>query len=120
MQRRITIDGLTYICNVSHDDEVEYWNVANAKKIAEHLKSNGYKVVGVFSCDCPQMVWVKKNEREFNGETYLLNQCEGDLLDWINNSMCGDFTNYYDKVLFNTEDGFVAAYRDDIRNNWKF
>ena len=120
MQRRIVIGNVTYICNLSHDDETEYWSVANAKKLAEHLKKNGYKVMQVNDKDCPQSVWVKKNEHTFKGEIYFLNQCEGDLIDWVGSSMVNDFTYYYDKILFNTEQGFVAAYRDDINNNWKF
>lgn len=120
MQKRITIDGLTYICNVSHDDEKEYWSCANAKLVADYLTQNGYDVAAVHNDGCPQMVEVNKNIRYFNGETYLLKQCEGDLCEWIRGSLIGDFTYYFDKVLFNTDDGFVAAYSEDINNNWKF
>jgi hypothetical protein len=120
MQRIITIEGLTYLCNVSHDDEKEYWSVANAKELAEFLTNNGYEVISTYCEGCPQQVVTRKNIRIFKGEMYFLNQCEGDLIEWVANSMVNDFTNYYDKVLFNTEDGFVAAYRDDINNNWKF
>lgn len=120
MERRIEIDGLTYICHVSHDGETEYWSVSNANELAEFLKKQGYKVTRIVTETCPQSVWVDKNIRIFNDDPYFLNQCEGDLIEWIDDSMCGDFTNYYDKVLFNTEDGFIAAYRDDISNNWKF
>ena len=120
MQRRITIDGLTYICNVSHDDEIEYWSVANGKKLAEYLKAQGCEIVGVDDMLMPHMVRVKKNFRYFNDEIFCLKQCEGDLIDWMKDSFCGEFTYYYDKIIFDTEDGFVAAYRDDINNNWKF
>ena len=62
------------------------------------------------------------NEIQFNfqGEVYRLNQCEDDLIDWTQTSVVGEFSYYYDKVVFNTSDGFVAAYRDNINNNWKF
>lgn len=120
MERRIEIDGLTYICNVCHDGETEYWSVSNAKELAEFLEQQGYKVRRIVTETCPQSVWVDKNIRIFNDDPYCLSQCEGDLIEWLNDSMCGDFTYYYDKVVFATEDGFVAAYRDDISNNWKF
>lgn len=120
MQRRIKIDGLTYICNVCHNDETEFWTVSNAKVLANYLTKQGYRVTDVHVDGIPQVVEVEKKTRIFEGQVYFLNQCEGDLLEWISNSVMNDFTYYYDKVLFNSEDGFIAAYRDDINNNWKF
>lgn len=119
MQRRITIDGLTYICNVSHDDEVEYWSVANAKRLAEFLTGNGYEVTAIDDAGLPQRVEIDKSVFNFQGEVYHLNQCE-DLIEWTQASVVGEFSYYYDKIVFHTSDGFVAAYRDDINNNWKF
>lgn len=119
MQRRIVIGNVTYICNLSHDDEKEYWSCANAKLVAEYLKNNGYSVVAINDDGCPQSVEVRSNLRYFNQKAYTLNQCE-DLLEWLRDSYIGEFTIFYDKVLFNTEDGFIAAYRDDINNFWKF
>lgn len=52
---------------------------------------------------------------ELNGKTYTLNQCE-DIWKWFKESVVGEFTRYYNSVVFNTEDGFYAAYADDLSN----
>ena len=118
MERRIMIGDLTYICNVTHDDEFEYWNVSNADKLTEYLLQNGYKVEQIHS-DChPQQVVVKRGIRIFERDIFFLDQCEGDLIDWIKDSLPNTFTYYYDKVVFVTDDNVIAAYRDDIDNYW--
>ena len=119
IQRRILIDGLWYICNLSHRDNIEYWSVANAKRLAEFLTSNGYEVTAIDDAGLPQRVEIDKSVFNFQGEVYHLNQCE-DLIEWTQASVVGEFSYYYDKIVFHTSDGFVAAYRDDINNNWKF
>jgi hypothetical protein len=52
---------------------------------------------------------------ELNGKEYTLNQCE-DILDWFTTSKIGEYTRFYDKVVFHTEDGFYSAYADDLTN----
>lgn len=59
----------------------------------------------------------KKEKETFLGTEYKLNQCD-DLCSWFMDSRIGEYTNYYDKVIFHTIDGFYAAYRDDLGNNW--
>ena len=117
--RRITIDGLTYLCNVSHIENIEFWTCANAKKVAEHLKKNGAVVLNVDCTDVPNRIQVKRDEYKFKGDTYFLNQCEGNIFEWAGQTIEGDFTYYYDMVVFHTDEGFVAAYRDDITNTIK-
>lgn len=54
---------------------------------------------------------------EFRGEPYTLNQAQENIYEWIDRSKPGEFTYYYDKVVFHTErDGYIAAYRDDLDN----
>lgn len=118
MQRRITIDGLTYICNVSHRDNIEYWRVAytGAERIAKELEKNGMVVLAVKEDLPTSIIEIDKNAYRFNGKTYKLHQCDGDLFEWHMVTTTGEFTYYYDKVVFVTSDGVIAAYRDDITN----
>ena len=55
----------------------------------------------------------------FNGNHYSLNQCDGDIFEWFKNSSVGQYTNYYDKLVFHTREGAEAAYKDDLSNYWK-
>jgi hypothetical protein len=123
MQRRILIDDVTYICEVTYSGDTEFWSCSRSRgeQIADFLRNNGAMVN---SCEFDGMycrIEVDRSRYTFMGESYwMLNQCDGDLVTWLHDSLEGDFTYYYDKIIFNTEDGFVAAYRDDINNNWKF
>lgn len=53
----------------------------------------------------------------FEGNNYTLNQFN-ELFDFIDNSKTGEYMDYYDKVVFHTENGFISAYRDDLNNYW--
>lgn len=55
---------------------------------------------------------------EFQGQQYTLNQAEEDLWQFIRESKPGEYTRYYDKFVFNTGRGFVAAYANDLNNYW--
>lgn len=59
---------------------------------------------------------------EFQGNTYTLNQCgKGNyetLFNWIERSQIGDYTVYFDKMIFKTEKGVIAAYSNDLENCW--
>lgn len=50
-----------------------------------------------------------------DGKTYVLNQCE-DIWDWFGSSQVGEYTRYYSRTVFHKEDGFYAAYSDDLSN----
>ena len=46
-------------------------------------------------------------------------QTEGGLLQFIDKSKPGEYTRYYDKIIFHTErNGFIAAYANDLNNFW--
>lgn len=55
---------------------------------------------------------------DFQGQQYTLNQVEGELYQFISGSKPGEYTQYYDKFVFNTGKGFMAAYVDDLDNCW--
>lgn len=55
---------------------------------------------------------------EFQGKLYTLNQVQEDLFEFIDNSKPGEYTRYYNQIVFHTENGFVAAYADDLNNCW--
>ena len=37
----------------------------------------------------------------------------------VHNSKPGEYTRYYGQIVFHTENGFVAAYVDDLNNYWE-
>ena len=41
------------------------------------------------------------------------------IFEWYKNSSVGQYTNYYDKLIFHTREGIEAAYKDDLSNYWK-
>lgn len=53
----------------------------------------------------------------FKEKKYIKNQFT-ELFNFIDKSKIGEFMDYYDKVVFHTENGFIAAYRDDLNNYW--
>lgn len=56
---------------------------------------------------------------EFQGQLYTLNQVQENLFEFIDNSKPGEYTRYYDQIVFHTErNGFVAAYADNLDNYW--
>ena len=56
---------------------------------------------------------------EFQGQQYTLNQAKNDLWQFIHESRPGEYTRYYDKIVFHTErNGFIAAYANDLNNYW--
>ena len=113
--RRITIDGLTYLCNVTKRGNIEHITAANTEEVAEFLRNNGALIIYVNEKE----IMVDATFYHYDGKKFQLLQCEGDLLEWAVKSKEGDFTYYYDKVVFHCADGFHAAYRDDITNHWK-
>lgn len=122
MGKRILINGIqtTLICGVTHNDNIEHWSVSNsfANYLAEHLKANGMEVVSIFDKGTygTGRVDVDRNVYHFKGDTYKANQCE-DIFKWFSESNEGDFTYYYDRVVFHSKGRkFYAAYRDDINN----
>lgn len=56
---------------------------------------------------------------EFQGKLYTLNQVQEDLFEFTDNSKPGEYTRYYGQIVFHTENGFVAAYADDLNNCWE-
>ena len=50
------------------------------------------------------------------GKSYVCNQCDGDIFDWYENSSVGEYTRYYNRLVFHTEKGIYVAYENDIEN----
>ena len=55
---------------------------------------------------------------KFQGKLYTLNQEQKSLFEFIDGSKPGEYMRHYDKVVFHTEKGFIAAYTDDLDNYW--
>lgn len=120
IQKRILVNNTWYICNLSHKDNIQYWSVScsGAQAVAEELKRNGMVVTNIREGVPTSVIEVDTSRFHVWNYTYHLNQCE-DLLEWVRTSKAGEFTNYYDKVVFHHPEGrFIAAYRDDINNYW--
>lgn len=115
--RRIEVDGLTYICDVTHCNDTEYWHCADAKALAKWLTDNGAEVKEIDDSGCPQCLEVDRTIYHFQGEVFRLNQCGTDLFDWLRSSSVGEFTYYFKNIVFHMADGrFLSAFRDDISN----
>lgn len=54
---------------------------------------------------------------ELNGLKYVLNQC-CNIWEWFTSSKVGEYTRFYDKVVFHTYDGFYAAYYNNLNNGF--
>ena len=52
---------------------------------------------------------------ELNSKYYVLHQCD-DIWKWFEESAVGEYTNYYNNVVFHTDNGFYAAYADNLSN----
>lgn len=55
-------------------------------------------------------------EININGRTYTLNQCTDDLHDWCQQASVGDYTHYYNQIVFKNEQGVYACYVSDLSN----
>jgi len=78
------------------------------------MQENGFCIKSVFEEDAA--ICIDRTHFIFNGEIYSLNQCS-DIFDWFGESQVGDFTYYYDRVVFHASKGhYFAAYIDDITN----
>ena len=56
---------------------------------------------------------------KFQEQQYVLNQAEN-LFEFIDNSKPGEYTVFYDKLVFHTErNGFISAYKDNLSNYWE-
>ena len=119
MRRVINVNYTSVICEVTHTGNIEHLACSSsyAEAVADFLAKNGAMVVGVKN-DFPSKVSVDRTVCFFGGDSYNLNQCE-DIFDWARDSSVYDFTYYYDKVVFHTQNGIIAAYRDDINNTIK-
>lgn len=114
--RRVLIDRIWYICNLSYSDTIEHWECANAKLVADYLTKQGLKVVSIDDSRKPQRIDVDTTIYHFLGEVFHLNQCE-DIFEWFRTSNKGEFTHYYKHLVFHVAgDKFLSAYADDINN----
>lgn len=116
--RRVLADGLWYICNITHNDNVEHWSVAfsGVDKVVEELKKNGLVIIDVKEGVPISVIEVDRSRYHIWNMDFHLNQCE-DIFQWFQDSEEGDFTHYYKRVVFHHPNGrFYAAEADDINN----
>lgn len=117
--RKILIDGEHYAtCEFKTDGETDYYHFVAFKsekrrqEICDAMKRNGYSIYAVTN----KGVMVNHKYFIFKGFTFGLKQCS-DLFEWFDYSAKGDFTYYYDRIVFHHTDGhFYAAYLEDTDN----
>lgn len=56
-----------------------------------------------------------------NGKEYTLNQLQGatDLFYWCDFAEVGEYTRYYNTLVYKNEDGVFACYANDHSNYWE-
>ena len=117
--KKIWLDNERFVaCEVTTDGEIdtysfgEYTDELQWEKIVKAMESNGFCFYGLVY----GKVMVKRKFFKFKGVIFHLNQCS-DLFDWFEKSEKGDFTYYYDRIVFHHTDGkFYAAYLEDTSN----
>lgn len=55
-------------------------------------------------------------EININGRTYTLNQCTDDLHDWCHTASVGEYTHYYNQIVFKNQQGVYACYTSNLSN----
>lgn len=122
MKRKIYLDGERYAsCEVNNYGDVEVYlfgSSVDMHEVAMAMGRNGFFVKQVFADEEDEeyaSIVVDRQKFRFKGEDYTLNQCS-DIFDWFGESQVGDFTYYYDRVVFHTSLGFYAAYINDTSN----
>jgi hypothetical protein len=55
----------------------------------------------------------------FQGKEYKLVQRDGNIFDFTDNAKVGEYTRCYDKFIFCTDKGMIAADVENLDNNWE-
>lgn len=115
MKRKIWLDDVRYaVCEVEHgDNNIDIYEPNYmSSDLVNAMRDNGYYLKEVQD----DAVLVDRTFFFFKNGCYRLNQCS-DLFEWFGDSQVGDFTYYYNKVVFHSFDGrFYAADIDDTTN----
>lgn len=119
MRRKIWIDEERYAsCEVTTDGMTDFYlfdafkDTKRRQEIVDAMNRNGFSIYAVSD----KGVAVSRKYFIFKGVTFGLNQCS-DIFDWFADSRKGDFTYYYDRIVFQHPDGnCYAAYLEDTSN----
>ena len=118
MKRKIWLDGERFASlEVRNEGEIDIYQLDEStderrKEIVNAMTRNGYSFFAVETT----RVAVKHDWFIFDGYSFGLYQCS-DIFDWFADSKKGDFTYYYDRIVFHHPDGrFYAAYIEDTSN----
>ena len=118
-----SIDGMTTfdISSLSRTDkgELVIWGNDIEAEVGDNVELTEKDIKPEFLRSAIELIKHINSYVVFNGNPYSINQCEGDIFEWYKNSSVGQYTNYYDKLIFHTREGIEAAYKDDLSNYWK-
>lgn len=119
-ERKVWLDAERFVaCQIkASNDKCELYSCPKGRG-AEVLKAmlNNGMVVTTYNLGMTDFV-VDRTQMNFQGERFCLNQCS-DIWEWFSKSKEGEFTYYYDRVVFHCSDGIYAGYREDINNYMK-
>ena len=118
MKRKIYLNGERYVeCRISNCEHIDVYSFDfpdKKEEIKQAMINNGYKLV-IPMDEEPDDIVVNRNQFYFKGEKYDLNQCS-DIFEWFEESLVYEFTYYYDRIVFHTPLGIIAAYIEDTSN----
>ena len=118
MNRKIYLDGERFIsCRISNCEHIDVYSFdfpERKEELRQAMIENGYDLVKPMDEE-PDDIVVNRKYFHFKGEKYYLNQCS-DIFDWFGESQVYEFTYYYDRIVFHTPTGYIAAYIEDTSN----
>ena len=78
--RRILINGIHHLCEVTHTDNIEHWSVADAEDVSEELIKNGVDVLSIDCSKLPNKIEVDRAVYHFLPRDLHTRQDDGALL----------------------------------------
>lgn len=119
MRRKIWLDGEHFIaCEVVYQGGgVDSYLFCSKRReeLIRAMKDYGFDIIPS-KLGLENEISVNRAVFYFQGEQFTLKQCS-DIFEWFGDSCVGQFTYYYDRVVFHHTDGkFYAAYIEDTTN----
>ena len=115
--RKIWLDANRFVsCEVDDrsSDTFDFYTCPKDRvfEVVSAIRNNGMLVASIDG----NRICVNHTKMWFQVDLYKLRQCS-DLFEWFGESKKGEFTYYYDRVVFHTHSGkFCAAYFEDLNN----
>ena len=118
MKRKIWLDNERFIaCEVVYQGgnvDAYFFDCKDRREeLVQAMKDYGFNILPSYFGD---EIRVNTAVFHFQGEQFTLKQCS-DIFAWFGESCVGQFTYYYDRIVFHHYDGtFYAAFIEDTSN----